>query len=197
VVKYNCYLVRRIYLRVIAGELKGRKLSSIDTDLIRPTSDKVKEALFSILGDLVIDCNFLDLFAGSGSVGIEAYSRGAKEVVFVDSHLSSIKILKKNLEKVGILNDTEVIHDDFAAAIEILSRRGRKFDIIFIDPPYGQGLSIEAARKIIKNNLLSKSGVIIIEHGAKEIIPEEIDILEKFKEKKYGNIFLSLYAIKK
>lgn len=184
-------------MRVIAGELKGRRLSSIDTDLIRPTSDRVKEALFSILGDLVIDCNFLDLFAGSGSVGIEAYSRGAKEVVFVDSHLSSIKILKKNLEKVGILNDTEVIHDDFAAAIEILSRRGRKFDIIFIDPPYGQGLSIEAARKIIKNNLLSKSGVIIIEHGAKEIIPEEIDILEKFKEKKYGNIFLSLYAIKK
>ena len=71
-------------MRVISGELKGRRLNRIDTDSIRPTSDKVKEALFSILGDLVIDSNFLDLFAGSGSVGIEAYSRGAREVVFVD-----------------------------------------------------------------------------------------------------------------
>ena len=184
-------------MRVISGELKGRRLNRIDTDSIRPTSDKVKEALFSILGDLVIDSNFLDLFAGSGSVGIEAYSRGAREVVFVDSHLSSIRILKKNLEKIDILKETEVLFNDYATAIKILSKQGRKFDIIFIDPPYEQGLSLEAIRKIWDVKLLAKNGVIVVEHGIKEILPEEIDILERFKVKKYGNVFLSLYAIKK
>lgn len=183
-------------MRIIAGDLKGRKLERINIDNIRPTSDKVREALFSILGDKVVDSRFLDLFAGSGGVGIEAYSRGAKEVVFVDASYESIKILKKNLEKTKIINETEVIHSDYALAIERLSNQGRKFDIIFIDPPYKLGIALEAAVKIQEKKLLSKNGIIIIEHESKDIMPETTGILEKFKEKKYGNIRLSLYGIK-
>jgi 16S rRNA (guanine966-N2)-methyltransferase len=184
-------------LRIIAGELKGRKLQSIDTKLIRPTSDMVREALFSILGNMVVDSRFLDLFAGSGGVGIEAYSRGAKEVVFVDSAMESIRVLKKNLEITKIINEIEVIHNDYSIAIDRLSNQGKEFDIVFIDPPYKMGIEIEAARKIQKKKILAKDGIIIIEHEAKNLMPDTIELLEKIKEKKYGNIRLSLYRIKK
>ncbi|MDD2482349.1 MAG: 16S rRNA (guanine(966)-N(2))-methyltransferase RsmD [Lutispora sp.] len=184
-------------MRIIAGELKGRKLERIDTELIRPTSDRVREALFSILGDMVIDSRFLDLFAGSGSVGIEAFSRGAKEVVFVDAGNDSIKVLNSNLQKTNLIEETEIIQADYAATVEKLAYQGRKFDIIFIDPPYKFGIALDAVRKIQEKNLLSKNGVIIVEHGSKDLIPEKIGIFEIFKEKKYGNIRLSLYVIKK
>lgn len=186
-----------LLLRIIAGELKGRKLERIDTELIRPTSDRVREALFSILGDMVIDSRFLDLFAGSGSVGIEAFSRGAKEVVFVDAGNDSIKVLNSNLQKTNLIEETEIIQADYAATVEKLAYQGRKFDIIFIDPPYKFGIALDAVRKIQEKNLLSKNGVIIVEHGSKDLIPEKIGIFEIFKEKKYGNICLSLYVIKK
>jgi len=184
-------------LRIIAGELKGRKLHSIDTKLIRPTSDMVREALFSILGNLVIDSRFLDLFAGSGGVGIEAYSRGAKEVVFVDSATESIRVLKKNLELTKILHETEVMNCDYSIAIDRLSSQGKEFDIVYIDPPYKMGIEIEAAKKIQEKKILAKDGIIIIEHEAKNLMPDTIDMLEKIKERKYGNVRLSLYGIKK
>ncbi|SHJ04657.1 16S rRNA (guanine(966)-N(2))-methyltransferase RsmD [Lutispora thermophila] len=183
-------------MRIIAGDLKGRKLESINTDNIRPTSDKVREALFSILGNKVIDSRFLDLFAGSGGVGIEAYSRGARDVVFVDASIDSIKVLKKNLEKINIINETKVIHSDYSVAIERLSNQGREFDIIFIDPPYKMGIALEAAGKILERKLLAEDGIIIIEHDSKDIMPETTGVLVKFKEKKYGNNSLSLYCIK-
>ena len=186
-----------LLLRIIAGELKGRKLERIDTELIRPTSDRVREALFSILGDMVVDSRFLDLFAGSGSVGIEAYSRGAKEVVFVDDGTDSIKTLKGNLQKTNLIEETEIIQADYEVAVEKLAYEERKFDIIFIDPPYKFGIALDAVRKIQGENILSKNGVIIVEHGSKDLMPETIGIFEIFKEKKYGNIRLSLYVIKK
>lgn len=184
-------------MRIIAGEFKGRKLDRVDTELIRPTSDMVREALFSILGDMVIESRFLDLFAGSGGVGIEAYSRGANKVVFVDAASDSIRVLKNNLKKINIIEETEIIHNDYIAAIERLSFQGSKFDIIFIDPPYKMGIALDAAKKVQENNLLSKDGVIIIEHQSKDIMPETTGIFELFKEKKYGSVSLSFYAIKK
>lgn len=184
-------------MRIIAGELKGRKLHSIDTKLIRPTSDMVREALFSILGNMVVDSRFLDLFAGSGGVGIEAYSRGAKEVVFVDSASESIRVLKKNLELTKILHETEVIHSDFSIAIDRLSSQSREFDIVYIDPPYKMGIEIEAVKKIQDKKILAEDGIIIIEHEAKNLMPDTIELFEKIKERKYGNVRLSLYGINK
>lgn len=182
-------------MRVIAGLFKGRKLERIETPGIRPTSDRVKEAMFSILNDNILDSIFLDLFAGSGGVGIEAYSRGAAEVVFIDSNPDSIKILKKNLAKIGLMEDIEVYNTDYKIAISKLGSRAKKFDIIFIDPPYNKSIPVEAINKIYEKNILSRNGIIIIEHDIKELMPEKVNIYELHKRKKYGNTQLSFYMI--
>lgn len=182
-------------MRVIAGLLKGRRLEKVDTPDIRPTSDMVREALFSILSNEVIDCSFLDLFAGSGGVGIEAYSRGAGEVVFIDSSPESIKVLKRNLIKTNLTEGIEVYNTDYSNAINKLRSRLRKFDIIFIDPPYNKNIPIEAMKKIFENNILYKEGVIIVEHDIKDPIPEVINSFKLHKRKKYGNTQLSFYVI--
>ena len=181
-------------MRVIAGLLKGRKLERIDTLGIRPTSDRVREAMFSILNNNVLDSIFLDLFAGSGGVGIEAYSRGASEIVFIDSNPDSIKILKKNLFKIGLAEGIEVYNTDYKIAISKLGSRAKKFDIIFIDPPYNKNIPIEAINKIYENDILSRKGIIIIEHDIKEFMPEKVNIYKLHKRKKYGNTQLSFYV---
>lgn len=184
-------------MRVIAGLLKSRKLETIDTNYIRPTSDRVKEAMFSIIGDLVVYCRFLDLFAGSGSIGIEAYSRGAAEVVFIDSCPDSVKVLKRNLLKTGLVDKVEIeVHNtDYSNAINKLKRRGKIFDIIFIDPPYNKNIPLEAVEKISENNILSKEGTIIVEHEIRDPMPEKISSYKLHKKKKYGNTQLSFYVV--
>ncbi len=184
-------------MRVVAGLLKGRKLETIDTNYIRPTSDRVKEAMFSIIGDLAVHCRFLDLFAGSGSIGIEAYSRGAAEVVFVDSCPDSVKVLKRNLLKTGLVDKVEIeVHNtDYSNAINKLKRRGKIFDIIFIDPPYNKNIPLEAVEKISENNILSKEGTIIVEHEIRHPMPEKISSYILHKKKKYGNTQLSFYVV--
>lgn len=181
-------------MRVIAGLFKGRILERIETQSIRPTSDRVKEAMFSILGDKVINCSFLDLFAGSGSVGIEAYSRGAAEVVFIDSNKDSIKVLRNNLVKIGLKEGIEVYNTDYSNAISKLASRRKIFDIIFLDPPYKQNISFDAIKKIFKNNILSSYGIIIIEQNVKEFTNEEIYTYKLIKKKIYGNTQLSFYV---
>jgi len=183
-------------LRVIAGLLKGRKLLEIKAQNIRPTSDRVKEAMFSILGNRVINCRFLDLFAGSGSVGIEAYSRGADEVIFIDSNKESIKVLKDNLTITGILDSIEVYNTDYSNAINKLTEKKKLFDIIFIDPPYKKDIAYDAVKKIFKSNILSNYGIIIIEQSKKDFVHEKIEAYELVKRKTYGNTLLLFYLSK-
>lgn len=180
-------------MRVIAGLLKGRRLERIDTSDIRPTSDMVKESLFSILSDKVINCSFLDLFAGSGSIGIEAYSRGADEVVFIDSSSESIKVLKRNLNKTDLKEGIEVYNTEYSNAINKLGSRSRKFDIIFIDPPYNKCIPVEAMKKIYENNVLHNNGIIVVEHDIRDSMPEKVNSFILYKRKKYGNTQLSFY----
>ena len=180
-------------MRVIAGLLKGRRLERVDTSDIRPTSDMVKEALFSILSDKVINCSFLDLFAGSGSVGIEAFSRGADEVVFIDSSSESIKVLKRNLNITGLKEGIEVYNTEYSNAINKLGSRSKKFDIIFIDPPYNKCIPVEAMKRIFENNVLSQNGIIVVEHDIRDSMPEEVNSFILHKRKKYGNTHLSFY----
>lgn len=183
-------------MRVIAGLLKGRKLLEIKTPSIRPTSDRVKEALFSILGNRIIDCRFLDLFAGSGSVGIEAYSRGAEEVIFIDSNKESIKILKSNLTITGISDSVEVYNTDYSNAVNKLAEKKRSFDMIFIDPPYKKDIAYDVVKKIFKSNILSDYGIIIIEQSEKDFVHEKIEAYELVKKKTYGNTLLLFYLSK-
>ncbi len=182
-------------MRVIAGEFRGRRLDRIEGTDIRPTSDKVKEALFSILGNAVIDCSFLDLFGGSGGIGIEALSRGAKHVVFIDADIRSIKVLKGNLRNLNITDKAEVFHTDYSTAISKLYKYGKLFDIIFIDPPYGKGFDKAALEEIYKNPILKESGLVIVEHDHKDDMPQSVGSICKYRTKHYGNTLLSFYGM--
>jgi len=183
-------------LRVIAGEYRGRRLDRIEGMDIRPTTDMVKESLFNILGAAVIDSVFLDLFGGTGGIGIEALSRGAKHVVFIDSSIKSVKVLKGNLERLDIKNNVEVFNTDYSTAVSKLHKFGKEFDIIFIDPPYSVGIAQDALKQINEHPILSQSGLIIVEHDTKDEMPESLGKLYMYRSKQYGNTALSFYAYK-
>ncbi len=147
-------------MRIIAGKYKGRRLLSPKDDSVRPTTDRIKETVFNVLQFKVAGATCLDLFAGSGALGIECISRGAKEVVFGDKSPDSIALVKENLK--GISGDYRVIGGDF---LSVLRGLGGKFDLIFIDPPYKSNLGIIAVEYVVDNDMLSDDGVIYFEHG--------------------------------
>ncbi|MFZ5352616.1 MAG: 16S rRNA (guanine(966)-N(2))-methyltransferase RsmD [Bacillota bacterium] len=183
-------------MRIIAGEYRGRKLESFEGMDIRPTSDRVKESLFNIIGNKVVGSCFLDLFGGTGSVGIEAYSRGAEKVVFVDSSIKSIKLLKTNLQHLKIIDEVEIYNTDYNTAVKKLGDNGRSFDIIFVDPPYNKGIAQNSLHLIDAADILHKDGIIVVEHEANEVMPEATGRIVKVKEKKYGSTKLSVYNVK-
>lgn len=181
-------------MRVISGEFRGRKLEKLEGMEIRPTSDRVKESLFNILGARIYDCAFLDLFAGTGGIGIEACSRGASQLVFIDESAKSINVLKDNLDKLNILDKVEVYNTDYINAINKLASDNRKFDIIFIDPPYSKGFAQNALVHIFENGVLKEEGIIITEHDLQDKMPETTGTLSLQRQKKYGNTMLSFYG---
>lgn len=182
-------------MRVISGKVRGLKLNSPKNEDVRPTTDRVKESLFNIINQYVIDSKVLDLFAGTGSLGIECLSRGAKECVFVDLSKESINIVKSNIKKARVENESIVINADFKEAINKLKGQNSRFDIIFMDPPYYKDLFIESLEKIDEADLLDEDGIIVIEHDSKDEFPENISRLEKTKSKKYGNTTLTFYKM--
>lgn len=182
-------------MRVISGELKGRKLEKLEGMDIRPTSDRVKESLFNMFGIRIFDSSFLDLFAGTGAIGIEAYSRGAARIVFVDADARSIQVLKGNLQKLNILDKTEIYNIDYMNAINKLSADGRSFDIIFMDPPYLRGYEKNALKEVSDKNLLSTDGIIVVEHDLLDDMPERAGRLAIRRQKKYGKTMLTFYTI--
>ena len=143
-------------MRIIAGKYKAKRLNSPKTDLTRPTLDRVKEALFNIIQFQVQDAVVLDLFAGTGALGIEALSRGAKEAIFCDKVPEAVKVIKQNVINTNNLDKAIIINKDYKNALENVSKQNKKFDIIFLDPPYKTNLAIESLQKIIMSNLLTK-----------------------------------------
>ncbi|MGL4485075.1 MAG: 16S rRNA (guanine(966)-N(2))-methyltransferase RsmD [Anaerovoracaceae bacterium] len=180
-------------MRIISGKFGGRKLESPTDNKIRPTTDKVKEALFSILFDKVDGATVVDLFAGTGNLGIEAISRGAHRAYFVDPARDSIKIIKENLKKLDIAEEAVVLPLDFNRALEIIEKT-EQVDLFFLDPPYNKGLQEEAIKLISEKDLLLPAGWIIAEHQLGEDLPETIGKYRMQKEKKYGKVFLSIYS---
>lgn len=175
-------------MRVITGSARGRRLITLDGDDVRPTTEKVKEALFSIIQFEIEGRRVLDLFAGSGQLGIEALSRGAKNAVFVDLSKKSAEVVKKNLESTGFEKSAVVLNTD---SISFLRTRAEKYDIAFLDPPYRTGLLKQALDNI--ERVMSDSGVIIAECPCDEEFPEYAGSFLKTKEYKYGKIKLALY----
>ena len=182
-------------MRVISGKVRGLKLDTPKNDDVRPTTDRVKESLFNIINPYVIDSNVLDLFAGTGSLGIECLSRGALSATFVDVSKDSINIVKSNVKKARVENESTILNSDFKTAIDRLNVQNKKFDIIFMDPPYYKNMFIDALSNIDNSDLLSEDGIIVVEHDTKDKFIDKIGRLEKSKEKKYGNTTLTFYKL--
>lgn len=158
-------------MRVIAGELKGKKLFSIKGLSLRPTSDRVREAIFNILQARVKGKKVLDLFAGTGALGIEALSRGAKKVVFVENNRRILLALKRNIKECRLEEKAEVLPCEIKKGIKILKARGEVFDLIFMDPPYGRGLVKETLKELEGSTLIGPKTLIIVEHSLQEELP--------------------------
>ena len=185
-------------MRVIAGKYKGRKLSTPENYDIRPTTDKAKEALFSILANDIYDSRVLDLFAGTGGLGIEALSRGAGYCVFADASRKSLALVKENLEPCRVEEKTKVMAGDFKKNLMNLGDRIEEgleepFDIIILDPPYNKGLLDDAFRLIRERSILADTGIIVAEHRKEEKMPDMLYDFAKTKEKRYGVVTLSIY----
>ncbi len=184
-------------MKIIAGHYKGRNFYMPDG--IRPTQDIVRKALFDLLGRDLTGMTFLDIFAGSGSVGLEAVSRGAVQVTFVERVFRSCEIIRENLILLSAGADEggrvpcEVMSGDAFAAVKLLARKGRKFDIIFADPPYGRGLAKKILKTLGAYDIVSANCTVVIQHDKREILPDEEGRFLLFMRRKYGGTVLSLY----
>lgn len=176
-------------MRVITGKARGTRLVTVSgNDIVRPTGEKAKEGIFSSIQFDIEGRKILDLFAGSGQLGIEALSRGAKSAVFVDISDASLKAVKENLNKTGLNDFAEVIKADYSS---YLLTSSKKFDIAFLDPPYNSGVLQDALIKTA--NVMSDSGVIICEHPAQIQLPEAVSDFKAAKKYKYGKIHVTIY----
>lgn len=183
-------------MRVIGGTAKGRKLASPKGGNMRPTSDRVKEAIFNIISGIVQDAEVLDLFAGTGSLGIEALSRGASKAYFVDSRPESIKLIKSNLEITGFQDKASVIKADVNKAVDRFVKSGVKFKLIFLDPPYRISVSfLDAILLMIASHMLNFNGLLILEHSAKSE-PRSVEGLEVESTRIYGDTAVTFYRMK-
>lgn len=179
-------------MRIITGKLRGRKLAAPQDRQVRPTSDKVKEAIFSMIAAHIGDgCVCADVFSGTGNLGLEAISRGASRVYFGDKSRESIRLIRENIKYCGVEEQAVIFAGDYR---NTLSRIRETVNIFFLDPPYGENLLIPCIEAISKQNLLSPGGVVIAEHDSKDALPDFIGSLQKIKEKKYGRIGVTLYA---
>ncbi len=172
-------------MKVISGIYKGRKIEGYDIDGTRPTMERVKESLFAIIQNYISESTVLDLFSGSGNLGIEALSQGAKYAYLADYNVKATKTIKRNIETFGIKN-AEIINMDYQKTLKFLGEKGIKIDLIFLDPPYNTNYIEKSIEKITEYDLLNKNGLIICESDSLDRIayPENYQII---KEKKYGD----------
>ncbi len=179
-------------LRVIAGSAKGRRLRMVRGDITRPIRDQVKEALFNILGPALRDAEFLDLFAGTGSVGIEAISRGAAQATFVEKHPAALRTIRENLELTGFADRARVIQLD---VFEWIKRQpGRSYDFIYVAPPQYSKLWSKALQKLDQSaELMILDAWVIAQINPKEYRPLELETLVEFDQRSYGRTQLVFY----
>lgn len=181
-------------MRVISGTRRGHKLKVPKGIDVRPTEDRIKESLFNILKNIKNDGIALDLFGGSGSIGIEFLSRGAKKCYFVDISPQSISIIEENLIHTKLMDKAIILKKDGIKAVEYFSRENLKFDYIYIDPPFKEhNLLIRVLKSIMENEILFKDGIVMIEHENELVLEDEIFVLKKTDYRKYGSKSISFY----
>lgn len=174
-------------MRIISGKARGTKLYTLEGETTRPTLDRVKESLFNIIQEKIVESSFLDVFSGSGAIGLEAASRGAKEVILCEKDKNAIKVIKKNIEKTHL--EVTLYETSFENMLEKINE---KFDIIYIDPPYKTNLVYETVNKLINLDLLKTDSLIIVETDEEERVEQALKKLNVniVKKRKYGRVHL-------
>ena len=182
-------------MQVISGKYRGRKLISLDTEATKPTLTRIKGSAFDTIQDCVNDCIFLDLFAGSGSIGIEALSRGANRAYFIDNNPEARKIIEKNLKNISQENFVIIIDDCFNA-LDILAQKGVTFDVVYLDPPYKSDLYQPCLNMLADKNMLSIGAVICMEQLSKNSLQDIPECYTILKSKEYGDKNLTILEYK-
>jgi len=183
-------------VRVIAGKFRSRRLKGPGTLRIRPTSDRLRETLFNILGPAVEESLFVDLYAGTGAIGIEAASRGAREVILVESNAKAAKLIRENLAALGIQSGVELIAADALKGLEKLAARRLMADFIFLDPPYEKTEEhVRVLEFLDASHVVAPQGIVIVEHRSGMEVPERLDRLECTRQVEQGDATLSFYRL--
>jgi len=180
-------------LRVVAGTAKGRTLKAVPGMNTRPTTDKVKEAIFSMIGPFFDGGFALDLFAGTGGLGIEALSRGVDKAIFIDMERQSIDTVKHNVQAAGVEKQAEIYRNEASRALKVLAKRAEPFTLIFLDPPYRMKTMDALMQEFADKGLIVDRGVVVIEHDADHVYPEEIQDYEQLRYARYGDIAVTIY----
>ena len=176
-------------MRIISGSRRGHKLLEFSGQDVRPTTDRVKESIFNIIQGFVTDARVLDMFCGSGALSFEALSRGAAEAVCLDIDTRSIDIIRKNAAALKFEDKCEILN---TSCFDYISRSKLKFDIIFLDPPYNKGFIEPALEKIVKNDVLSDDGIIMLESDGTDF-HGEVEGLVIYRQRKYGRTYITVY----
>lgn len=183
-------------MRVIGGRFKGRTLVEPTPKIkrfLRPMREAVRAALFDILSDFITDARFLDLFAGTGSIGLEALSRGARSCVFVDISDEACQIIRKNIENLGLSAQTRLYQLDALKAIELFHHQGEQFDLVFIGPPYGKELAHKTLSQLAAHPILAPGALVVTEIFKKEQVQAEYGLLQSLDVRTYGDNCLWFY----
>lgn len=184
-------------MRIISGIYRGLPLRSLKGADLRPTSDQMRETLFDVLGPAVVGARFLDLYAGSGAAGLEALSRGASNVVMVESHRAALELIGRNLEALGAPSGVRVLGCKAATGLERLAAEGATFDYVFLDPPYAEIREYHhTLRQIGRSSLVEPSSVVIAEHSRHVQLEERYGPLARFRSLRHGDSQLSLYRLR-
>ena len=182
-------------MRVIAGKYRSRRLKGPGNLRLRPTSDRLRETLFNVLGPSVEDSLFVDLYAGTGAIGIEAISRGARETIFIESHAACVQLVRQNIEALGIRRGVEVIEADAVKGLKNLASRHLVADFIFLDPPYEGEEQLRGLEFLDESHLVAPYGLVIVEHHRSMELPERFDRLECTRLLEQGDAAFSFYRL--
>lgn len=186
--------LHRKNMRVIAGELKGRRLSADKGRRVRPTADRTKESVFNILSPSLVGAEVLDLFSGTGALAIEAISRGAVSAVLIDAYGDSLAVIRKNISACGLMERTQVIRWHIERNLDCLRNRRPPFDLVFMDPPYAQGLVRPALKSLQQSRCLAPDAQIVIEHGINDPLPDPLSPYSLADQRRYGKTLVSFLS---
>lgn len=183
-------------MRIISGHNRGQRIQTLKGMQLRPTSDQMRETLFDVLGPSIQGSTFLDAYAGSGAVGLEALSRGAKEVVFVEYHRAATDLIRKNLTALKVEDGFYLMNTRVLTAIERLDEEGTIFDFVFLDPPYGEAREYhQVLRQLGRSRLLTPDSFVIAEHSRHYFLEEKYNRLERTRSIRHGDAELTFYRL--